>query len=150
MGRRIVNGTFAPVVPPTPSSTTTLSVNVQTPKFEGGAFPYRDRVTAQLSLTGTVPLQFSQVVLGPTTPNSSQLVLYCYAQCGTCISSESPQCSPVGWYLISEHNPGHNLGFKISPSSGTLTGKVTYNIQHRPRQPKAQDQPRRCGAESLM
>jgi hypothetical protein len=150
MVRPNVRETIAPVFPSASYSTTTLDVNVRTPKYEGGAFPYRHHVMARLWLTGTVPPQFNQVVLGPTTPNESQLVLYCHAQCGACISSQHPQCSPTGWYLDPLHDPKHNLGFILDPLSGTLTGNVTFTIQHRPRQPKPHDQTRRCGSESLM
>ena len=148
------NGTFAPVFPPAASSTTTtttiLDVNVQKPKYEDGAFAYRQHVIARLSLTGTVLLQFNQVVLGPMRPEESQLVLWCFAQCGSCTSSNYPQCNPIGWYLNPLHDPKHNQSFVLNPSSGTLTGNVTFNIQHRPRQPKAQEQTRRCDSESLL
>lgn len=145
-----VDGTFAPKLPPAAYSPTTLGVDVQTPKYTDGAFAYRRHVIVRLSLTGTVLLQFNQVVLGPTHPNESQLALWCFAQCGSCTSSQYPQCNPIGWYLNPLHDPKHSQGFILNPSSGTLTGNVTFNIQHRPRQPKAQDQTRRCNSESLM
>jgi hypothetical protein len=128
----------------------TLDVDVRTPRYDGGAFLYRDRVIARLSLTGTVFLQFNQALLGPATPNESQLVLHCYAECQSCISSKSPRCSPIGWYLDPVHDPKDNLAFMRHPLSGTFTGNVTFTIPRRPRRPKPQDQTRRCASESLM
>jgi len=127
-----------------------LDVNIRTPKFEGGIFPYRHRVTARLSLTGTVPLQYRDAVLSPMLPNDSQLMLRCYAECSSCISSRHPQCSPVGFYLDPLHDQKYNKGFILDPSSGALTGNVTFTIEYRPRRPKAQDRTRRCASESLM
>ena len=143
------NATFAPEFPPAPAaySTTTMSANIRTPKYDGGAFPYRHHVTARL--TGTVPPQFNQVVLGPTT-HESQLALRCYAECRSCASSMSPKCSPVGWYLDPVRDPRYNLGFVLNPSSGPFTGNVSFTIQHRPRLPRAQDRTQRCDSEYLM
>lgn len=147
-----VNQTFAPVFPPATNSTiiTTLSVNVQTPKYKDDAFPYRNRVTAQISLTGTALLQFYQIVLGPLRPNESQLALWCYAQCGACISLKKPQCNPTDWFLDPSSDPKYNQGFILNPSSWTLTGNVAFDIPLRPKRPKGQDQTRRCNSESLM
>ena len=147
-----VNETFAPVFSPAGNSTTitTLNVNVQTPNYKDGAFPYRKRVIAQLSLTGPVLLQFNQVVLAPIRPNESQLVLRCFAQCDSCISLVNPQCNPTSWYLYPSSDPKYNQGFILNPSRGTLTGNVAFNIQLRPKRPQGQDQTRRCNSESLM
>ena len=143
-----VNNALAPKFLPHPTSA--LDVNIRRPKYEGGSFPYRRRVTARFALTGTALRQFNQVVLGPTTLTESQLALWCYAECRFCKSSPHPHCSPIGWYLDPVHDRKHHLDFRLSPLSGTLTGNVTFNIQHRPRQPKEQDQTCRCDSESLM
>ena len=147
-----VNETLAPIFPPAAYSIiiNTLSVKVQTPKYKDGAFPYRDRITAQLSLTGMVLLQFAQIVLGPMRPNDSQLVLSCFAECGSCISSAKPQCNPTSWYLDPSSEPKYNQGFIFNLSSWTLIGNVAFDIPLRPKRPKGQDQTCRCNSESLM
>lgn len=141
-----------PVFPPTANSTTitALSVNVQTPKYKDGAFPYRERIIAQVSLTGTALTQFDQVVLGPMRANESQLVLWCFAQCGSCISFVKAQCNPTGWFLNPSSDPKYNQAFILNSSRERLTGNVAFDIQLRPKRPQGQDQTRRCKSESLM
>ena len=150
VARPNVNETLTPNFQPEPHTTSALDVNVRTPKYEGGSFPYRHNVTVRLALTGTVLRQFTQVVLGPSTPTKSQLALWCYAECRFCKTSSRPRCSPIGWYLNPVRDPKHNLDSILKPVNGTLTGNVTFNIQHRPRQPKEQDQTSRCDSECLM
>ena len=150
----IVNGTLVPGYSYSPAAhsitDTALGVNIRTPTFERGIFPYRrHHVVARLSLTGAVLLQYRDVVLGPVLPNDSQLVLWCYAECSSCSSSRHPQCSPVGFYLDPLRDRKYNQGFILDPSSGTLAGNVTFTIEHRPRRPKAQEHTRRCASESL-
>jgi len=148
---RVPNHLASPYPPlgPAAYSVTSLSVNVLTPKFEGGIFSYRHHVIARLSLTGTVLMQYHDVVLGPELPNDSQLVLWCHAECSSCNSSQHPQCSPVDFYLDPLRERKYNQGFILDPSSGTLAGNVTFTIEHRPRRPKAQEHTRRCASESL-
>ena len=142
----------APVLPPTANSTTiaTLTVNVQTPKYKDGTFWYRERIIAQVSLTGAVLTQFDQVVLGPMPPNESQLALWCFAQCGSCISFVTARCNPTSFFLDPLRDPKHNKGFVLNPLRGTLTGDVAFNIPFRPKRPRRQDQWSRCNCESLM
>jgi hypothetical protein len=144
--RNIVNG------PPAAgySITAALDLTVLIPNYERGVFFYRDQVTARFSVTGTVLQQFNDVVLGPVHPNEHQFVLWCYAECSSCISSQHPQCSPVGFNIYPLRDERHYQGFTLDPSNGTLIGNVTFNIHQRPRRPKAPDQMRRCACESLM
>jgi hypothetical protein len=140
------------VFSPAAYSTVALNLDVITPTFEHGIFPYRNHVIVRLSLTGTVPSQFCGIVLGPVLPNEHQLVLWCYVKCSSCTSSASgyPQCSPIDFHLDPSQDEKHNQGFKLEPSSGTLTGFVTFNMPQRPRWPTVQGQARRCAAESLV
>ena len=150
----------APVIPPTLTTITTLNVIVQTPKYKDGAFHYRERIIAQVSLTGTALMQFDQVVLGPMRPNDTQLVLWCFAQCGSCISFVRARCNPTGWYLDPSSDPKYNQAFILNrsrerltgnvASDMRLTGNVAFDIQLRPKRPQGQDQTRRCNSESLM
>ena len=142
--------TFAPKFLPVPHSTSTLDVIIMSPSFRGDSYIYRQFITAQLILTGTAVRQFNQVVLGPTTPTTSQLALWCYAECRSCRSSAHPKCTPVGWCLDPVRDRKSNLDFRLNLLSDALTGNITFNIPHRPRRPMAQDQMRRCHTESLM
>ena len=125
-----------------------MAVTVLTPgELTDGVFRYRNKIISRVSLTGAVPLYPRGVVLGPVTPNASQFVLWCYAECSTCASSPHPQCHPSKFRL--DPDLTHYHGF--SPDqNGTLIGKVTHCIELRPRMPKGQDQTRRCASESLM
>lgn len=129
---------------------TVFNLYIQTPKFHGSNYPYRDHVTAFLSLSGSVLQGYSGAVLGgePALPN--QLVLWCYAKCGSCASFMHSKCHPIGFYLNPKYGQKNNPGFKLDQPSGTLTGTVTFNIDHRPRKPKLGDPTRRCAEEALQ
>ena len=129
---------------------TVFNLYIQTPKFHDGNYPYRDRVTALLSLSGSVLRGYRGAVLGgqPALPN--QLVLWCYAKCGSCASFLHSKCHPIGFYLNPKHGQKNNPGFKLDQPSDTLAGTVTFNIDHRPRKPKPGDPTRRCAEEALQ
>ena len=127
---------------------TVFNVHIQSPEIDDGKYPYRKHVTAWLSLTWPVLRQCRGVVLvGPALPD--QLWLRCYAVCSSCMSSLNPKCVPIHFYLDPVCDRTHNQNFKLDWSSETLTCIVTYNIEHRPRRPKLQDQTRRCADEAL-
>jgi len=127
-----------------------IIIHIQTPKidYQGNYYPYRKNVTARLSLTGPELRAFRGVVFGGPAPRN-QLVLRCYAECQSCTSSLSPQCSPIRWELSTLCDRTHNQSFQFDWSSNTLTCVVTFTIDHRPRRPKGQDLTRRCAAEAL-
>ena len=145
---------FDPVGTSTGPEIITLGVNILTPKFLNGRFPYRENVTAQVTydLSGRVPYPFGGVMLGPATVDASQLVLVCYAVCGTCTSQTSSpyqQCNPTRFHL--DPVPlKRNRGFKLDKSSGTLSGNVTFKIKSRRKWPRSENQEWRCSSESLM
>ena len=127
---------------------TVFNVHIQSPEIEDGKYPYRKRVTAWLSLTWPVLRQYRGVVLvGPALPD--QLWLRCYAVCSSCISSPNPKCVPTHFYLDPVCDRTHNQNFERDRTGETLTGIITYNIEHRPRRPKPQDQTCRCANEAL-
>lgn len=137
----------------------TLSAVVLTPLIQNGKFPYRQYVKARISLSGNAPLPFGGVALGPPLPNESRLMstlrLWCYAKCQSCTSYQSSAhqgCNPMAFYLIPVRDVNDNKGFILDQSGGlfTLTSNVTFEIKHRPRNPKAEDQEWRCPSESLM
>ena len=125
-----------------------FNVHIQSPEIEDGKYPYRKHVTVWFSLTWPVLRQYRGIVLvGPALPD--QLWLRCYAVCSSCMSSLNPICIPIHFYIDPVCDRTHNQNFKLDWSSGTLTGIVTYNIEHRPRRPKTHDQTRRCADEAL-
>ena len=125
-----------------------MTVNVLTPRFKDGIFPYRDKIVSRISLTGAaVPPDFRSVLLGPEPCSTSQFVLWCHATCSPCASSPHPQCHPIEFGLDPDRDQYD--GFTLD-QRGTLTGNVTYVIDHRPRMPKGQDQTWRCASEALM
>ena len=131
-----------------------LGVKILTPKLVNGRFPYRENVTARIThpLNGNVPHPFGGVVLGPTTADASQLVLVCYAVCGSCMSqpsSQYQQCNPTMFYLDPVPTK-RNRGFNIDKTNGTLTGNVTFKIRPRRKWPRSEDQEWRCPSEALM
>lgn len=146
---------IAPIVLPIDvdsTLTTVLNADIQRPQIDDdGKYSYRRHVTARLSLTGPVLRRYSGVVLaGTVLPNMDQLVLWCYAECGSCVLSRHPQCNPISFYLDPEYDRKHNWGFKLDWSNDTFTGVVTFNIEHRPRKPKLGDPTRRCASEALQ
>ena len=141
-----VNGTLTTEFSPAAFSITALDLNVSTPKFEGGKFPYHDGVTSQLPLIRPVFVQISGVVLSLVLPNWSQLVLWCYT--GVCILSSHSQYSPIGSHLDPARD--EKCGLKLDLSSGTHTSDVTFYFQHRTRQTKAYNQTRHCYFEELV
>ena len=131
-----------------------LRVNILTPKFANGRFPYRLRVTARITCTlnGRVPHPFGGVVLDPATADASQLVIVCYAVCRSCTSqasSQYQQCKPTMFYLDPVRTK-RNRGFNLDKPSGTLTGNVTFKIRPRKKWPRPEDQEWRCPSEALM
>jgi hypothetical protein len=132
---------------PSPS----FNVDIHTPEIDvEGKYPYRKNVTARLYLTGPLLRSFRGIALGGAVlPNQDQLVLWCYAECSSCMSSPQPRCSPIGWYLAPVWDRKYNQGFQLDWSSDTLTGAVTFTIDHRPRRPKGQTLSRRCASEAL-
>ena len=127
---------------------TLFNVHIQSPEIKDGKYPYREHITVWFSLTWPTLRQYKGVVLvGPALPD--QLWLRCYAVCSSCISSLNPKCNPTDFYLNPECDRTHNQNFKLDWSSDTFTGIVTYNIEHRPRRPKPNDQTRRCADEAL-
>lgn len=130
---------------------------VLTPELKDGRFPYRKYVEAHVSLSGNAPLPFDGVVFGPALPDEFRLMralqLWCYAQCSSCMSpfsSAHQRCNPTAFYLDPVQDMKRNRGFVLDQSGGTLTGNVTFEIKHRPRKPKPEDQAWRCPFESLM
>lgn len=131
---------------------TLTTVEILTPLISGdGTYHYRKQVTARLSLSGPVLRHYTGVVLGgPVLPNADDLVLWCHAECTSCINSPRPQCRPFSFYLDPLYDQKHTWGFKLDRSSDSFTGIATFKIDHRPRNPKPQDQTRRCASEALQ
>ena len=145
---------FNPVDTSTGPEGITLGVSIITPKFVSGRFPYREHITARIThtLNGNVPHPFGGVVLGPTTADTSQFVLVCYAVCRSCTSqpsSQYQQCKPSRFYLDPVPTK-RNRGFDLDKHSGTLTGNVTFKIRPRRKWPRSEDQEWRCPSEALM
>jgi len=132
----------------------TLCVTILTPKVANGRFPYRENVTARvtINLSGRVAHPFGGVVLGPATVEASELVLVCSAVCESCTSqAPSPyqQCNPSRFHLDPVPST-RNRGFKLDESSGTLSGNVTFKIRPRRKLRRPEDQEWRCPSESLV
>ena len=122
-------------------------------KIEGDHHYYRDHVTSQISLN-----RYKRVILAPTLPNESQLVLRCRAECRSCssaTSTASPQrCRPAAFDLEpvpdKKSDQLFELEFRRDTSTSALFAKVTFLIRHRPIVPKKGDREWRCRSESLM
>ena len=136
--------------------TTNFQVTPLMPKTEGDHHYYRDRVTSQISLNRE--MRYKGVILAPTLPNESQLVLRCRAECRSCssaTSTASPQrCRPAAFDLEpvpdKKSDQLFELKFRQDKPNGALLADVTFLVRHRPIVPKYGDQEWRCRSESLM
>ncbi len=138
----------------------TLTATVLTPNIMGDYFQYRHNVQARISLSGNVSPRF-EVIIGHPPHNETQRVdtlwLTCFASCQSCTSRDSslsPQssCNPVEFYLNPSWDLNNKQGFTVDhmSDSPTLNGNVTFKIELRPRNPRAEDRVWRCASESLM
>ena len=145
--RSIVDAHFA-----TQLETTNLKVTPLTPTIEGDHHFYRERVTAQISISELFP--YKSVVLAHILPNETQLLLQCHAECRSCSNETSPassqHCRPVIFDLdpVPDLNSDQPLELKLQldESNGVFIADVTFEI----RTPKSEDEERRCRSESLM
>lgn len=132
-----------------------MAAIVLNPKMTDGYFPYRQNITARISLIGNIPP--GKLVLASHPPlNESRLMgatrLLCHAVCQPCMSQDSspPQsCNPIAFYL----HPTKGLKYERKTFCSNIDRfncKVTFEIPQRPRNPRAEGQARRCSSESLM
>ena len=131
-----------------------ITAIVLNPKMTDGYFPYRQNITAGISLIGYIPP--GNLVIASHPPlNESRLMgstLLCHAVCQSCMSQNSspPQsCNPMEFYL----NPAKGLNHEqclLNSDIDRFNCKVTFEIPQRPRNPRAEGQARRCPSESLM